>query len=88
MSKHPRHILLVCTVYFNLRLPWPFIVVFTIISSHSAVSNDLGPAVAEFSDEEDNDSLSEGEMESRDRLAVERKVRVVRIRTATQKLFM
>ena len=31
-------------------------------------------ADGDFSDEEDNDSLSEGEVESRDRLAVERKV--------------
>lgn len=38
------------------------------------MAKDQGPAVAEFSDEEDNSDLSEGEMESRDRLAVERKV--------------
>lgn len=38
-------------------------------------AGDNGPAVAEFSDD-DNDSLSEGEVESRDRLAVERKSRV------------
>lgn len=45
-------------------------------TTQSRMAKDQGPAVAEFSDEEDNSDLSEGELESRDRLAVERKSRV------------
>lgn len=45
-----------------------------IVGGNTASSN--VPGVADFSDDEDNDSLSDGEVESRDRLAVERKSRL------------
>lgn len=68
------------TIYTNSSDPLAKVIVKSstdVVQSSGAVADrDSGPAVAEFSDEEDNDSLSEGEMESRDRLAVERKSRV------------